>query len=518
MSSQMKPYSRKSNGWLLTSLPNPKCEFHFSFYYNVNTHKIVWKHSYFQSEPSYLDQSLLNREEIEECINRVNHESLNKPIEGKPICLEVFNLMDRLIRAWIMRQRFHVWSSDINARIKKICLNRNLYRGIVQLQALWRGYCVRRRYKAYLQYLSSPNLQIAGARILGYIRSLRRRRFIERTLNELFRVLQSIRRLQAVWRGFQLRRTLKSSLLLALDRSPQTAIETPLIVMTRLCSSQLVPPDTDSIYDRQLDCFKAAAKIESNAHELTQLEEEINRSSTIFKLLEQMQQKTLALRGKNSTSSKDPCTGDEFALIEKVNQKYSAFFFLLYTQPEYFARLLVGLSANMFWDENPTDYLDTCKPSEFALKLERIILSFYSYGCNLGDELRLYFLITRAFQLQLNGMAWDDLKNTRGHFVLRLGITLVHVIHSSEGTAVHRLLNLIHEILITKAKRTAPKVAQGDTVISSSDVSCLSHIYLYLGCTKFRQVFKSRGKVRQQIRFLGCCGFLHRSKCNAKIR
>ncbi|VDK23548.1 unnamed protein product [Taenia asiatica] len=471
-----KDYHMAENyGWLVTSLASIKDkgkeedddDNDIYFYFNIKSLKLIWKPSYTTPEPTYLEPDLLNREEIEKCISQVN---LGVPLQQTKvkscISLEAFDLLDRLIRAWVVKQHYHEWNLTMSEGIKTVCEKMSLFQGICRCQALWRGFCMRRRYKAYLQALRSPELRIAATRILHFIRSHRRRRFVKQSLIGLRRVLRCIRRFQALWRGFTLRRTLTASLALALNPMLQSACERPLISLVRLCSSCLVPAQADNIYNFQLDCLQAAQSTADNAQQLVSLQDEIELSSKLLQLAEQMRREAVASKLRRPTlcfSSIALCGGSRVLLNnlkqsqisagEQVSQKYSGLLFLLYSEPDYLARLLIELPAHVLWVEKQEGVLETCKPSEFALRLERIILSFYNYGKRGGDEVSLTFLITRALHMQLHATSWNDIKGTRGHFALRLAVAMTHVSHSMQGTAVRHLIPLLQDILIADAKR-----------------------------------------------------------------
>ncbi|CDS43304.1 ras GTP ase activating protein with iq motif [Echinococcus multilocularis] len=266
-------HSTANNGWLVASLASVKDEEEekeekekekdIHFYFNIKSQMLTWKPSHTIPEPTYLEPDLLSWEEIERCIDQVN---LGVPLQQtklrKRISVEGFDLLDRLIRAWIVGEHYLQWSFTMTRAMQMIGENASLLQGICQYQALWRGFCMRRCYKAYLAVLRSTKLRIAATTILQFIRIHRRRRFIELTLAGLRRVLRYIRRFQALWRGFALRQVLTSSLALALNPMSQRACERPLLILVRLCGSHLVLTQADNIYNYQLDCFQAAQGIE----------------------------------------------------------------------------------------------------------------------------------------------------------------------------------------------------------------------------------------------------------------
>ncbi|KAL5104346.1 hypothetical protein TcWFU_008749 [Taenia crassiceps] len=390
-------HSAENYGWLVTSLAGDKeGEDDIYFYFNIKSQKLIWKPSYTTPEPTYLEPGLLSREEIERCISQVN---LNVPLQQ-------------------------------------------------------------------IQVLNSPKLRIAALRILQFIRKHRRRRFVKQTVIGLRRVLRCIRRFQALWRGFTLRRMLNASLALALNPTSQSACERPLVSLLRLCSSSLVPSLADNIYKFQLGCIHAAQSTADNAEQLMSLQEEIERSSELLHLAEQMHREAVASKLRRPTlcfSTTTLCGGSRVLLnnlkqsqtspSEQISQKYSGLVFLLYAEPDYLARLLIELPSRVLWVEKKKGVLENCKPSDFALRLERIILSFYNYGKRGGGEVSLTFLITRALHMQLYASSWNDIKGMRGHFALRLAVAMTHVSHSMKGTVVQHLVPLLQDILIADAKR-----------------------------------------------------------------
>ena len=177
---------------------------------------------------------------------------------------------------------------------------------------MWKGFCARHRYKAYLQTLRSPKLKIAAARILRFIRVQRRRRFIERTLNRIWIVLRSIRILQALWSGFSLRQTLRTALLLALNPMSKAAYDITIASVARIFISNLVPSQIISISQAGFECFQTAQNIEGNAKEIIRLVEEVNRSTKLLQLVEQMRRDAAASNLKRPIlclSTIAPCVG-----------------------------------------------------------------------------------------------------------------------------------------------------------------------------------------------------------------
>ncbi|CDS41707.2 hypothetical transcript [Echinococcus multilocularis] len=486
-------HSTANNGWLVASLASVKDEEEekeekekekdIHFYFNIKSQMLIWKPSHTIPEPTYLEPDLLSWEEIERCIDQVN---LGVPLQQtklrKRISVEGFDLLDRLIRAWIVREHYLQWTFTMTRAMQMIGENASLLQGICQYQALWRGFCMRRCYKAYLAVLRSTKLRIAATTILQFIRIHRRRRFIELTLAGLRRVLRYIRRFQALWRGFALRQVLTSSLALALNPMSQRACERPLLILVRLCGSHLVPTQADNIYNYQLDCFQAAQGIEDNTQQLVRLQDDITHSSKLLQLAEEMRQEALAPKLRLlmlCLTTTTLCSGSRVlsnnprqlqnSFSEQVSRKYSGLLFLLYAQPDYLARLLIELPSHVLWVEKHEGVLEACRPSEFALRLERIILSLYNYGKRGGGgEVRLMFLITRALHMQLHASSWNNIKGMRGHFALRLAVVMTHVSHSMQGTVVKHLIPLLQDILTADAKREevesrpASSVPQGD--------------------------------------------------------
>ncbi|KAH9277689.1 hypothetical protein ECG_09807 [Echinococcus granulosus] len=301
-------HATENSGWLVASLVSVKDEEEekeeeeeekkkkdIHFFFNIKSQMLIWKPSHTIAEPTYLEPDLLSWEEIERCIDQVNKGvPLQQTKLGKRISVETFDLLDRLVRAWIVRQHYLQWTFTMTRAMQMIGENASLLQGVCQYQALWRGFCMRRCYKAYLEVLRSTKLRIAATTILQFIRIHRRRRFIEVTLAGLRRVLRYIRRFQALWRGFALRRVLTSSLALALNPMSQSACERPLLILVRLCGSHLVPTQADNIYNYQLDCFQAAQGIEDDARQLVRLQDDITRSSKLLQLAEEMRQEVLA--------------------------------------------------------------------------------------------------------------------------------------------------------------------------------------------------------------------------------
>ena len=482
------------SGWLVTSLPDENEASRIHFYFNTRTYRLTWKPSYAVSEPTDLDPTLLNREDIEKCIQEVNLARNNLEVEqSRTFSHESFDLLDRLIRAFILRQHYYEWCCSMVAGIQKICANKSLLQGILHFQALWKGFCARRRYKAYLQTLRSPKLKIAAARILRFIRVQRRRRFIERTLCKIRIVLRSIRILQALWRGFSLRQTLKTALLLALNPMSKAAYDISIASVARIFTSNLVPPQIISISQAGFECFQTAQNMEDNAKELIRLDEEVNRSTKLLQLVEQMRRDVAASNLKRPIlclTTIAPCVGTRslnklhLSPIDLVTEKYGGLIFLLYAEPDYFARLLTELPPSVLWAEKTEGALDACKPSEFALRLERIILGFYNYGKKGGDELSLTFLIIRALHIYLKSTSWKDVKSMQSHFALRLGVAMTLVSHSKEGNVVERLIPLLQDILVNNTKhqqsesRISSRMPQGDVSPTPFDVSLVFRIFI----------------------------------------
>ncbi|VDD75116.1 unnamed protein product [Mesocestoides corti] len=458
-------------GWLRTSLPHRNGE-NDHFYYNIKSGELIWRPSYTTPEPSCTDPFLLNREEIAECVNQVNKSSkaLGDGLQNvtRPFPQSAFNILECLIRAFLVKRHHLEWAYTLNEGMEKICKSRELLVGIKGFQALWRGYFTRQKYAAYIATLNSPKLKFAAARIVTYIRHHRRRRMIERTLEGVWRILRGVRKAQAMWRGHVLRRALASSLSLALSPNYLSTSRRPLYWLGRLFKCALVPKAADNIYDTQLGCFHAAQKIEDQACLLVRLDNEIGRLQMIISLIDRVHHDACAstLKHKRSSSANcvstaTKCAAESLVMIgenvvkqtpeEQVGRRYEGLLFLLYTQPDYLARLFAELPSHLLWQEKPVANPEAYKASEFGLMLERIILSLYNYGMSLGDETSLLFLVIRILHLQVATSSWCAIMEERSHFALRLVVSMTHVSHSLDGkhakTGISRLLPLLQEIL-----------------------------------------------------------------------
>ncbi|VDM16810.1 unnamed protein product [Hydatigera taeniaeformis] len=516
---------RECHGWLVTSVSSMREEGHAEkeqwqeerveenekaiyFYFNIKSQRLIWKPSYTTPEPTYLEPDLLTREEIEACINRVNL-GVQPPQSGlrKRISAEAFDLLDRLIRAWIIRQHYREWMLALCEKMRIIGEKKRLLRGICLYQAMWRGFCIRRRYKAYLQVLRSPNLQSAAIQILHFIRRQRRRRFVEQTVNGVRHVLKCIRRFQALWRGFALRQTLTTALVLALNPMSPSACERPLVTLARLLSSCLMPTLTDDIYNFQLNCFQAAQGVEDKAEQLMRLQDDIESASKLLQLVVQMRQAAMTSKARRAMLCFSTVTlcGDSRNLshhlqpsqtspTEVISEKYGGLLFLLYAQPDYLARLLVELPAHVLWVEKVEGVLETCKPTDFALRLERIILSLYDYGKRGGGEVRFTFLISRALHIQLHTTPWNEVKSMRSHFALRLAVAMTHVSHSTRGTVVKRLIPLLQNILTADTQREEGERRPSSRMPQGDGIASLHHTSHRAGNTRILQPTNAEGE------------------------
>ena len=127
--------------------------------------------------------------------------------------------------------------------------------------------------------------------------------------------------------------------------------------------------------------------MEDNAKEIIRLDEEVNRSTKLLQIVEQMRRDATASNLKRPIlrlSTIAPRVGTRslnqlpLSPIDLATEKYGGLIFLLYAEPDYFARLLTELPPSVLWAEKTKVALDACKSSEFALRLERIIHGFYN--------------------------------------------------------------------------------------------------------------------------------------------
>ncbi|KAL7055930.1 hypothetical protein AAHC03_023015 [Spirometra sp. Aus1] len=519
--------------WLFTSLPlfaetpvkrkqsrsggSSRKEVELPFFYNTRDCRIVWCPTYSptNARPLCLDPGLLNREEIVACVRDVNRRvQLSSEAQNLPEATQVAEQMDAaeksqtlctlesLIRAYLVRRQHQEWSAHLTRCIDIICDRRHLIGGVIKLQAAWRGFRQRRRYRSWLGHLASCEVRDAGRRILTCWRRHRIRRMLRRVLRAVRRLSRGVRRLQALWRSHWQRRVLSTIVSLSLQSA--AGMERQLMASSghqhlaiggilNWATMQAAPPlnylycvqqmslhtltneTSAEIYEEERASLASIREVEESLRYARACSEEVVRIDRMIGLFMRAKMQQEARRQKNraktSGGNVQPDGGSASSTTEDLYfHAYSGLLFLLYSQPDYLARLLEEIPGKQLWQplEAPMSVLEAGRISLFGLLLERLILGVFRHGLLPGDEQRLLFLISRSLHLHIMRLA--DCQPDRAArafdanepcpFALRLAVSLAHTQQSvppqrgAQVGDIHQVVKPLSQML--SVSRTPP--------------------------------------------------------------
>lgn len=440
----------KENHELIELLPALKG---IPFFFNTNDGRIIWSPTHCAMSPGCLDPALLSREEIVSVVQTVNsvfykEHSTNYfsaiNFNTSDISIEALKVIQRLARAYIIRKHHREkWSfgGSLSTKLDVLAKNEKGIRGLTRFQAIWRSYTVRQQFYGYLKSLMDPNLMAAGRIILKALRR-RRCRFLWSNLFVLVSYLRKkVIQAQALWRGYWLRKLWSSTRAIGFQRSQSMTRINPLYCVQHMCA--LIADPNHKQYKCELTCLAVANSVTEHLENLLEDDRKMSDLDTLIGAL-------VKCRSKKKNSNHLMCVKsvekEEVLLCGKQDSSkpspldnYSGLIFLIYTQPDYWARLLVEIPNNLIWRDCKEAFPETLVISNFGGILERLVMGFFRFGRTSGDEARLLFLIARALHIQ-----FVDHQTPKGErpeskvydvargpcpMALRLAISLAHTQH-----------------------------------------------------------------------------------------
>ncbi|VDL96850.1 unnamed protein product [Schistocephalus solidus] len=502
------------------------------FFYNTRDGRIVWCPAYSptNTRPICLDPGLLNREEIVACVRDVNRrlrlasEHQDQSEVGQvavPVQMDAVEksqtlcTLESLIRAYLLRKQHQEWSAHLTRCVDIICDRRCLIRGVIKLQAAWRGVLQRRRYLDWLSHLSSFEVRDAGRKLFACIRRHRMRRMLRRVMRTVRRLSRSVRRVQALWRGHWLRKVFSVTIFLSLRSA--ASMERQFITsfgqqhlgasggILNWATMQVAPPlnylycvqqmslltlnndKISEVYEQERASLASVREVEESLRYARVCSEEVGRIDRMIGLFMRAKMQQDARRQKIKTKANGGRAqaggGSTSSTTELYFQAYSGLLFLLYSQPDYLARLLEEIPGKQIWQslEAPMSVLEAGRISLFGLLLERLILGIFHHGLLPGDEQRLLFLISRSLHLHIMRLA--DCQPDRAArafdanepcpFALRLAVSLAHTQQgaTARGTRVgdiHQVVKPLSQMLAVS--RTPPTTSAASNATSTAVV------------------------------------------------
>ncbi|XP_029657707.1 ras GTPase-activating-like protein IQGAP1 isoform X1 [Octopus sinensis] len=351
--SEKETLGETGTGWMMNRSPEG-----FKFFYNVNTGDYAWV----RNDTIIKDYSILTKEEIQSVLTEIqesyDRELLFKANEGFIV------LVQALIRGYLVRKSFNDRITYINSQTP----------AITKIQAYWRGSRQRNLFKTRKQFLKQNGP--AAVKLQAFTRMyLTRKRYRER-LKYFKDNENSIVKIQAFVRSTLARHDYKS---LVYDDNP------PLSVVRKFVH---LLDASDADYAEELELQKLRQQVGSEIRSNQQLENDLNQMDIKIGLLikNRITLQDVVFHNhklKKHAERTGAMTRGLKALSKESRGKLDAYqhlFYLLQTNPTYLAKLIFEMPQS--------------KTTKF---MESVIFSLFNYGSNAREE----FLLLRLFKTAL---------------------------------------------------------------------------------------------------------------------
>jgi Ras GTPase-activating-like protein IQGAP1 len=394
-----------------------------AFYYNWKSEQSQWE------KPENLPEqsSHLRRQEIQVVVTKVTADfdrwTLLK--SNEPLITQ----LQARIRGTQCRKSFLSRLDFLGAHEKQA----------VALQAHWKGSKQRKAYRERLAFLNSQ--ATASVKLQSFVRMWRARKAHQERLQFLRDNVAAVVKIQAFWRAKTAKRDYKQ--LVEVDQPPASSVRRFLALLEQ----------SDIDFSEELECQRLKAQVVQEIRSNQQLEQDVlimdikigllvkNRISLEDVVTHSTQIKKERRKGGASVSVTG---GDSSALLStglggltKANQQrleaYQHLFYLLQTNPNYFAKLIFEMPQS--------------KTNRF---MENVILTVFNYAQNNREQFLLVKLFERALKEEVQSKVDRIMDIVTGNpTVIKM------VIHYTRGERGHNVLQdllgpLVKEVLEAK--------------------------------------------------------------------
>lgn len=251
----------------------------------------------------------------------------------------------------------------------------------VALQANWRGYRQRKAYKERLAYLNDQ--AAIAVKLQSMIRMWRQRAAYRKRLQYLRDNVHAVIRLQAFWRARKAKR----------DYKALVDVEAPSVSTVKKFLSLLEQSDLD--FSEEIECQRLKARVVQEIRANQDMEREVDSMDIKIGLLVKNRIDLEAVVTQQAKLKRHRAKSDAIGgqphpqALSKTNverlENYEYLFYLLQTNPDYFARLIFELPQT--------------KTTKF---MDNVVLTVFNYATNAREQYLLVKLFDAALREEIH--------------------------------------------------------------------------------------------------------------------
>uniref|UniRef100_A0AAY4BD90 Ras GTPase-activating-like protein IQGAP2 n=1 Tax=Denticeps clupeoides TaxID=299321 RepID=A0AAY4BD90_9TELE len=335
----------------------------YDYFYNLDTKEGVWK----QPEGFEHNSSQLSREEIQSTVAGVTAEYNREQLwlANEPLVMQ----LQALIRGYLVRKAY----------IERLEFLRQQEPSVVKLQAAWKGCKQRRAYTEASSMFASLQIQTVVKMWMAQKRYRKRLQYFKDHEKEIVKI-------QAFWKANKARD----------DYKTLTGEQHPPLSVVRKFVHLLEQSSLDLQEEQEVTRLReeVVTKIRSNQ----QMEKDLNVMDIKIGLLvkNRITLQDVVSHSKKMTSKKNKVSREDLSAGDKQGIKglskdkrrrleaYQHLFYLLQTNPSYLAKLIFQMPQN-----KSTKFMDT------------VIFTLYNYASNQREEYLLLKLFESALQEEI---------------------------------------------------------------------------------------------------------------------
>jgi hypothetical protein len=295
---------------------------------------------------------------------------------------------------------------------------------VVKLQAQWKGYKQRTKFKDRMTYLKDN--VAAAIKIQAYVRGWLARRQYQRRLKYMNDNVAAVVKIQSWWRGYRGRKLYKK--LMGADKPPVETVRRFLHLLEQ----------SDLDFSEELELQKLKAQVVTEIRGNQQLESDLNVMDIKIGLLvkNRLELQDVVNHGRRLKRRRRDVAqmglhAKGLKTLDKESRQrleaYQHLFYLLQTNPNYFAKLIFEMPQS--------------KTTKF---MENVILTVFNYASNQREEYLMLKLFETALKEEITSKV-DELKEiiTGNPTVIKM------VVHFNRGARGQSQLRELLEPLVT---------------------------------------------------------------------
>uniref|UniRef100_A0A4W4EN79 IQ motif containing GTPase activating protein 2 n=1 Tax=Electrophorus electricus TaxID=8005 RepID=A0A4W4EN79_ELEEL len=340
----------------------------YDYFYNLETKEGTWV----EPEDFIHDGTQLTKEDIQSVVSSVTAEYNREQLwlANEPIIIQ----LQALIRGYLVRRAY-------NDRLKYF---KQKEPSVIKLQASWKGYKQRKAYKDRL-YIFQSNVKTV-IKLQSLVKMWKARRMYKKRLQYFEEHEKEIVKIQAFLKANKARDNYRTL----------TSAQDPPLSVVRKFVHLLEQSNLDMHEEQEVTRLREQVVTKIRANQ--QMEKDLNLMDIKIGLLvknritlqDVVSHSKKMKSKKNKMSKEDPATGDKQGIkgLSKGKRRkleaYQHLFYLLQTNPSYLAKLIFQMPQN-----KSTKFMDT------------VIFTLYNYASNQREEYLLLKLFESALKEEI---------------------------------------------------------------------------------------------------------------------